>query len=163
MGRGPVATGEAASILARGGNLRVITPLSTRFGAVLPPIALSLVGLRAIDGGPGRTWPLLVVLLAAAVLAFVIHSRAFVTVTGGVLRWRTGFRTHEVSLLDVDRPLRAGGWNDRLIVPMAGRRPLTLWVRVWSGAALDSVQERLLYNVRVGRPRAQRASSGEQR
>lgn len=158
-----MATGEAASILAGGGNIRVITPLSTRLATVLAPLGLSLAALSRMDGGPGRTWPLFVLLVLAGVAAFVIQTRSFVSVTSGVLRWRTGFRVHEVSLLDVDRPIRTGGWMDRLIVPVRGRRPLSLWARNWGGPALDSVQERLLYNVRVGRPRAQSAASGEQR
>jgi hypothetical protein len=149
-----VVSDEAASILSRGGNVRVVMSLGSVLASVLAPMALALGGLSRIDGGPARTWPLFVLLVLVAIAAFTIQSRAFVTVTGGVLRWRTGFRTHEVSLLDVDRPVRSGGWTDRLIVPMRGRRPLSLWARSWGRPALDSVQQRLLYNARIGRPRA---------
>ncbi len=144
---------EAVSILSRGGNVRVGTALTPRLASVLAPMGLSVGALSRMDGGPGKTWPLLVLLVLVGLAAFVIQSRAFVTVTGGVLRWRTGFRTHEVSLLDVELGVRTGGWNDRLVVPIRGRRPLSLWARSWGSDALDSIADRLRYNVRVARPR----------
>lgn len=145
---------DAASVLSRGGNLRLTPPLTNLLGSVLGPLALAMVGARAI-GEPYEGWLLLVTVLAAA-LVFALRSRSFVTVVGSMLRWRGWGRVREVSLAEVDLPQRSGGvLNDRLVVRVGSRAALTLYRREWGRAALDSLEERLRYNARVARPRAQ--------
>lgn len=149
---------DAESILARGGNLRLTPPIGRRVG-MLAPLAISLIAIRMIDGGRAVTLWLVGLVLVGAIVALVSYSRMFLTVVGPVLRWRTAFRVHEVSLADVDMPIRhsdLGGGS--LVVPTADRR-IVLYARLWGTDALDSLESRLTYNARVARPRASAASA----
>lgn len=146
------------SILARGGTLRLSPPLATLIGSVLAPLAMAMVGARLV--GVHHVGWLMVVAGFLAVVSFTLSSRSFVSVVGSALRWRIWGRTHEVSLAEVDLPLRTGGsFNDRLVVRVGQRRGFTLYVRVWGVAALDDLEARLIYNARVARPRASAAGS----
>jgi hypothetical protein len=149
------------SILARGGTLRVTTPLGYRVGSVVVPLALALIGARAIGDRAYVPW-LVLVAAVAAVVAFALSSRSFVAVVGSTLRWRLWGRTHEASLAEVDLPVRARVLtDDRLSVMVRGRKAFSMYGRVWGPAALDDVEARLRYNARVARPRARASNDVE--
>lgn len=156
-----MANAEADSILSRGGNLRLTPTMSARLGSVLAPLGLIVVAstLGSWNRQQGLVLVLVGVVLAAVV--FAIHLRSFVTVVGSTLRWRNGLRTREVSLEQVDLPRRTGSsFNDRLVVPVAGRDALSLYARSWGAGPLDSLERRLVENARVLRPRARAAGRG---
>lgn len=150
---------DAGSILSRGGNLRLSPPVSRRLG-MLAPLTIALISIRLVDGGRTLTMALLGIMLASGIAALVVYSRAFVSVVGPVMRWRTGVRVEEVSLALVGMPQRVGGLGgNRLFIPLEGRRAVTLHGRLWGGYALDSLEQRLAYNARIARPRALDAST----
>lgn len=152
---------DVDSILARGGSLRITTPLGYRFGSVVVPLALALIGARAIGDRAYLPWLVLVAALAA-VVAFALSSRSFVAVVGSTLRWRLWGRIHEASLAEVDLPVRERALtDDRLVVRVRGRKAFTMYGRVWGTAALDDVEVRLRYNARVARPHARASSDVE--
>lgn len=151
-----MVSSEAASALSRGGNLRLAPSASNVIGMVAASAALSLVGLRAMS--VSRAWGLvlLAVLLCAVVVALILHSRVFVRVTGPTLQWRDfGRRAREVSLATVDMPRRSPGLGGGSLEIWAdGARVLTMSARQWGKPALETLEARLLYNARVGRPAA---------
>jgi hypothetical protein len=146
---------DVDSILARGGTLRETPALSYRLGSVLAPVGLA-VGAAAVGQWPRPVGLALIgAVVLLGVLVLVLHSRSFVAVVGPTLRWRLWGRTHEVSLARVDLPVRLGGsFDDRLLVVVEGRRRATLYGRVWGPQALNGVEQRLRYNIRVARPAA---------